>query len=547
MILTTVGGITIFFPKNFSPKTRAKKMRPKDSAKDLAKLCAHTQPEIRSGAAQTSFEFSGDSEGKNLLVSGGVHLGLARLVSLSRDADEDTIGSAKGSTVELALKALTNLTGNVRDDKHDGNVDDADGRDVIQSLLRQQPPLIASLIERLRDDERGGRGAAVMLLVNLTRISSLKPLRRSITDDNNEIDNLGNTNDGKSNEKADILNKKGEEIVAESDGCSQLLMDGGFGLRRLVQLLLQSVKTGSVDEFEHAALVLANASQIESARAILLSPERRLLPSLLPLLQSPSDARRRGIAFLIRNCVLDASVERITYLLSESIQLVTTILIPLSGDASLYRADEREAMPAVIAGFDSEKKRERDVLSRRALVESLRVLAGRSKEAREHMRAIKVYPVIRAFHEWLETDAQKDIVIIPSVKDDNVADGGIAEKSREEDTPLGEDDERCVEAINVLVQQLWREDEVIAPPPGPLKLEKQRPRRNNGGGAGGGGDVFQEREEPLITMPTVALDKAHEIAKRVANNPSLSDDEVAAWNSKTEATRKALESLDTFV
>jgi hypothetical protein len=104
-----------------------------------------------------------------------------------------------------------------------------------------------------------------------------------------------------------------------------------------------------------------------------------------------------------------------------------------------------------------------------------------------------------------------------------------------------------VEAINVLVQQLWREDEVIAPPPGPLKLEKQRPRRNNGGGAGGGGDVFQEREEPLITMPTVALDKAHEIAKRVANNPTLSDDEVAAWNSKTEATRKALESLDTFV
>jgi hypothetical protein len=111
-----------------------------------------------------------------------------------------------------------------------------------------------------------------------------------------------------------------------------------------------------------------------------------------------------------------------------------------------------------------------------------------------------------------------------------------------EDAPLGEDDEKCVEAINVLVQQLWREDEVITPPSGPLKLEKSRPRRG-GGENGGSKDVFQEREDPLITMPTVALDKAHEIAKRIANNPTLSDDDIAAWNSKSEASKRALESL----
>jgi hypothetical protein len=519
-------------------------MRPIDSAKDLAKLCAHSQPEIRSGAAQTSLEFSGDSEGKSLLVTGGVHLGLARLVSLSRDADEDAVGAAKGSAIELALKALTNLTSSGRDDIQE----ESNENEIIRSILRLQPPLIASLIERLRDDERGGRGAAVMLLVNLTRISSLKRLSRCVSnEDVEEVDE--SSQGGNDEEKKEGRKKLDEGMAADSDGCSQLLIDGGFGLRRLVQLLLLPVKAGAVDEFEHAALVLANASQIESARAILLSPERRLLPSLLPLLKSSSGARRRGIAFLIRNCVLDASQDRISYLLSESIQLITTILLPLAGDASLYRADEREAMPSVISGFDSEKKREGDGVIRRALVESLRVLAGRSKEAREHMRAIKVYPVIRAFHEWLETDAQTANNTSSSTSnDDNAAhDQGVTADSNTngEDTPLGDDDERCVEAINVLVQQLWREDEVIAPPPGPLKLEKQRPRRANVNG--GGLDVFQEREEPLITMPTVALDKALEIAKRVANNPTLSDDEVAAWNVKAEATRKALESLNAFV
>jgi len=503
------------------------------SSKDLAKLCLNSQPEIRSKAAITCLDFSGDATSQNVLLSGNVHLGLAKLITLSKDEDEDIIGSAKGSAIEFALKALTNLTGGEGYSDR-GPIEDVQ---IIQSLLRLKPSLITSLIDRLRDDDLGGRGAAVMLLVNLTRISSLKPMKNTqVEDENNNIDS--------------------DDI----DGCSQLLTDGGIGLRRLVQLLLQPVKAGSIDEFEHGAHVLANLSQLSFARSLLLSPEKRLLPSLLPLLQAPSDARRRGIAFMIRNCVLDSTPECITYLLSESVQLVTCILIPLAGDASLYRADEREAMPTSISGFDSEKKREGDVLTRRALVESLRVLAARSKEAREHMRAIKVYPVIKAFHEWLETDAQKvlsastsrmvdknDTTLLHHQLGNDVVDNIDANRvvdtvTNNEDAPLGEDDEKCVEAINVLVQQLWREDEVITPPSGPLKLEKSRPRRG-GGENGGSKDVFQEREDPLITMPTVALDKAHEIAKRIANNPTLSDDDIAAWNSKSEASKRALESL----
>lgn len=507
-------------------------MLPYESAKDLAKLCLNSQPEIRSKAAKTCLDFSGDITGRHVLLTGKVHLGLAKLITLSKDEDEDIIGIAKGSAIEFALKALTNLTGGEGYSDR-GTLEEIQ---IIQSLLWLKPSLITSLIDRLRDDDLGGRGAAVMLLVNLTRISSLKPMKNNtqVEEENNiDSDNI--------------------------DGCSQLLTDGGIGLRRLVQLLLQPVKAGSIDEFEHGAHVLANLSQLSLARSLLLSPEKRLLPSLLPLLQAPSDARRRGIAFMIRNCVLDSTPECITYLLSESVQLVTCILIPLAGDASLYRADEREAMPTSISGFDSEKKREGDVLTRRALVESLRVLAARSKEAREHMRAIKVYPVIKAFHEWLETDAQqvlsastsrmvdKNDTLLHHQLGNDVVDNIDANRvvdtvTNNEDTPLGEDDEKCVEAINVLVQQLWREDEVITPPSGPLKLEKSRPRRG-GGENGGSKDVFQEREDPLITMPSVALDKAHEIAKRIANNPTLSDDDIAAWNSKSEASKRALESL----
>ncbi len=118
-------------------------------------------------------------------------------------------------------------------------------------------------------------------------------------------------------------------------------------------------------------------------------------------------------------------------------------------------------MHPALAGAGPEKAREGDPTVRRQLVEALLLLA-RSSAARAHLREARAYYVLRAFHWWLEgvdedeaeaEGAGGDVMVASAVPGAGASAG------------LSEEDEATVDAINLLVQQLFREDEVPLPPP----------------------------------------------------------------------------------
>ena len=73
--------------------------------------------------------------------------------------------------------------------------------------------------------------------------------------------------------------------------------------------------------------------------------------------------------------------------------------------------EERTDMPSGWIEMGPAKQREADPVTRRNLLELLAMLAS-SRPAREQMRAMRVYEVVRDLHVWLEghslADADKD-------------------------------------------------------------------------------------------------------------------------------------------
>jgi hypothetical protein len=215
---------------------------------------------------------------------------------------------------------------------------------------------------------------------------------------------------------------------------------------------------------------------------MLLDPERLLLPAFYSqLAMSESIERRRAAANTLRNCAFENDPRSIEFLLSPAVDFVTALVVPLARPAH-YDEAEREGMPLVLANAASDKETEPDAVVRRSLVEALLIFAQGSRTARSSMREKKVYYVLRSFHWWLEG-------ISESEKEDEGADSrrGVlvralteGELDEESGEGLSEDDEATVEAINALVQQLWREDEV------PLGAKEPMAQSKLGGSVVGG-------------------------------------------------------------
>ncbi len=499
-------------------------------------------------------------------------LRLTRLIG-----DDDAIAAP-------AVRALVNLAGGEEDgvgpeeELDMDSIDDAPvraggatpgvSRSLIAALLQRN--VMQRLMDSLRDEDCGHKRDVVLLLVNLTR-----------TDEGCE---------------AFVGIEQG--AGAGAGAASAPSSTRGHNLRRLVQVLAASPVQGGgagagagggsaaaaskaaqrqqkLDEFEYVSHVIANTTRLQPARAILLEPERRILPSFFPHLHhSPSTVRRQGVAAAIRNLCLevtgvdeggasvvaaaaaaDAAAKAaaaagagseaaaaapsssappplrrqevvVNYFLAPSVDLIQALLYPLAGPVDEIPADLVALLPQKIQGCDDSKQREPDAKTRRSLLESLLVLASASRAVREHMRRVRAYNVVKCFHEWLEGDANPARRRRPGKGGPTLDDDGkeVVEADEEEEEELGEDDEATVDAINKLVQQLYREDEVPFSPSAPKVRGGLLPAGPNFKP----GELRLDSPPPNATKPTIDLETATGIARRVANNSGVSDEEAAS-------------------
>ena len=104
---------------------------------------------------------------------------------------------------------------------------------------------------------------------------------------------------------------------------------------------------------------------------------------------------------------------------------------------------------------------------RRQLVESLVLLASNIK-GRQYLRDIKVYPIVRALHTYIEENCRRPPVVpaVPGVdaalsSDLSIVAGGSGGQALNdgEEYPLCDDDEQTVEAVIKLVDYIMRKED----------------------------------------------------------------------------------------
>jgi hypothetical protein len=103
-------------------------------------------------------------------------------------------------------------------------------------------------------------------------------------------------------------------LTTVKEGCSEALQIElgdpvlvGQRVKRLIGRFLEPRGISTIDCWEHVASLLCNLSQLQDGRDLLRRRSTKILPALLPELNSPSVVRRRGIAAAIRNCCYETA------------------------------------------------------------------------------------------------------------------------------------------------------------------------------------------------------------------------------------------------
>ena len=171
-----------------------------------------------------------------------------------------------------------------------------------------------------------------------------------------------------------------------------------------------TLNTSANDPYQHFASLLMNLTQIDTGRAFCLkldyNPDHStnsVLQRLLPQLKSYNPLRRRGIAGLIRNCVLDGR-DSVWWMLYD-VKLLQYILYPLAGPEELTVEEKRGLHPDLWLEGPN-KRREPDHLTRLFLVQALLLLCKSGRKAREVLQSERVSVVLK----WADmVEEQEDV------------------------------------------------------------------------------------------------------------------------------------------
>ncbi|KAM9573706.1 LOW QUALITY PROTEIN: protein HGH1 homolog [Guaruba guarouba] len=143
--------------------------------------------------------------------------------------------------------------------------------------------------------------------------------------------------------------------------------------------------------------LLCNLSQVPEGRRRLLDRSRCAVQRLLPFTQyRDSTEHRRGIVGALRNCCFEH--EHHEWLLSEAVDILPFLLLPLAGPEDLPEED-MERLPPDLQYLPQDKQREEEPDIRRMLLEAIMLLTA-TGPGRRRVRAMGTYVVLRELHGW---------------------------------------------------------------------------------------------------------------------------------------------------
>ncbi|KAL3704235.1 Protein hgh1 [Talaromyces marneffei ATCC 18224] len=200
-----------------------------------------------------------------------------------------------------------------------------------------------------------------------------------------------------------LTRKKADDVSTSTNALDQLLdcfVKGADGA------------LNKAANYDYLAYVFADLSKTEEGRKFFTTKQDYdgVIPvtKLLVFTEHTSDIRRRGVAWTIKNVCFD--VQSHPMLISEEedegANLLPYILLPIMGPEE-YPDDESSEMLPDLQLLPPDKRRETDNQIILAHLETLLLLTT-TREVRDKMRQVQVYPIIRECHSAVENEEVRE-------------------------------------------------------------------------------------------------------------------------------------------
>ena len=235
-----------------------------------------------------------------------------------------------------------------------------------------------------------------------------------------------------------------KSILERKQNPPEKLGSDGLVMNQLVDLFVKGAD-GSFNkdaDFDYLAYLFADLSKHEEVRQYFV--RRQEYDDALPLTklkvftEHKSDIRRKGVASTIKNVAFDVPSHP-TFLSESEINIMPYILLPIVGGEE-YDEEETMSMLPDLQLLPADKQRDSDPTIVQTHVETLTILTT-TREGRDLMREIKVYPIIRETHLRVDDDGVREAcerLVQVLMRDEEEA--GIEARGE-----VDEDDDRIVE------------------------------------------------------------------------------------------------------
>lgn len=158
-------------------------------------------------------------------------------------------------------------------------------------------------------------------------------------------------------------------------------------------------------DYDYLSYFFADLAKHPEGRTYFLTPQ--VYDGVVPLTkitvftEHKSDIRRKGVASTIKNVAFEIDSHS-AFLADDEINILPYLLLPIMGNEE-YDEDEMLDMLPDLQLLPPDKKRDSDHTIIQTHVETLTLLTT-TREGRDRLREVKVYPIIRETHLRVEDD-----------------------------------------------------------------------------------------------------------------------------------------------
>lgn len=180
-------------------------------------------------------------------------------------------------------------------------------------------------------------------------------------------------------------------------------------INQLVDLFVKEAAYNKHADFDHLSYLFADLTKHAEVRHHFV--HRQDYDGVIPITklkvftEHKSDVRRKGVASTIKNVAFDVPSHPL-FLSEDDIDILPYILLPITGNEE-YDLEDSMAMLPDLQLLPPDKQRDSDPNIIQTHVETL-LLLSTTREARDRMREVKVYPIIRETHARVHNDGVQD-------------------------------------------------------------------------------------------------------------------------------------------